>query len=174
MDDDITGMVNLDTSSSTYKLNHIEGQEFLSWVNTAFDTLSLGNARLFGVYPVRNGYFMKDHPYATLDLRFCVGSFWGCINDQSIEITIEEKEDFERTLLYYEKYGSILRYNHIAPLTTYYKTKGGMQSRNIDRIQSSRDSCQFLLNRFPRLCKPYRTKKNGIKDIRLISNAVKN
>ena len=52
------------------------------------------NIGLFGIYPIKNGYFMKDLPEKTIDLRFCVGTFWGCINNHNIQINIEEKEDF--------------------------------------------------------------------------------
>jgi hypothetical protein len=176
MDDDIRSVVYMEEdmtikdtkSSKRYPLRSLEGDAFLSWVEGAFATLMISDTRLFGVYPVRNGFFMKDLPYMTTDLRFCVGALWACINDPSIQITVEEKEDFERTLLYYEKYGSVLRYNHIAPCTSYYKTQGGMQSRGIDRCESSKDSCKYLVERFPRNCKIHRTKASGIMEVRLI------
>lgn len=176
MDDDIKSMVYMmpdDSirdlkSSRRYPLYKFRG-EFMSWIESAFHALSIGHARMFGVYPVKNGYFMKDLPYVTEDLRFCVGTFWGCINDRTIRINIEEKEDFERTLLHYEKNGSVLRYNHIAPVTTFYKTLGGMQSRSTDRSGASARSCTYLVNRFPALCKLHRVKKNGIHEVKLIT-----
>lgn len=170
MDDDIRGMVYMDEYLT---LQDFTGTMFCSWVESAFDALTLGKARLFGVYPVKNSYFMKDLDYATEDLRFCVGTLWGCINDKSIRIVTEEKEDFERTILYYQKYGSVLRYNHIAPKTSFYTTKGGMQSRGVDRRVTSEMACRYLLSTYPVYCKPYRIKKNGIHEVRLITKTGK-
>lgn len=175
MDDDVKDIVFMEmdgsvepvTSSKRYPLYSMANDTFISWIETAFNTLSLGNAAMFGIYPVRNGYFMKDLPYVTTDLRFCVGTCWGCVNDKTIRITLEEKEDYERTLLYYERYGAIHRYNHIAPVTTYYKTKGGMQSRPYDRRETSRASCEYLVLKFPLLCKLHKIKASGIHEIRL-------
>jgi hypothetical protein len=176
MDDDIKRLVYMEEdplvedkkSCQRYKLIPHTTETFHSWVEAAFATLTLGDARLFGIYPVRNGYFMKDLPYLTTDLRFCVGAFWGCINDRSIVLQIEEKEDFERTLLQFEKYGSVHRYNHVAPVTNYYSTSGGMQARPKDRRDESHSSCEYLVERFPSLCKRHRTKSSGICEIKLL------
>jgi hypothetical protein len=179
IDDDIRYMVYMEEdltvtnkkSCRRYPLKRLMGPEFLSWVESAFNALEMSdpNTKLFGIYPLRNGYFMKSLPWISTDLRFCVGSVWGCINDKRIRITIQEKEDYERTLLVFELFGSVLRYNHIAPVTSYYTTPGGMQSQNIDRIEASKVSCSYLLERFPDLCKLGKRKKSsGIHEIDLI------
>lgn len=176
MDDDIKKIVYMEEdttvidvkSSKRYPVYELTGTELVSWIEGAFATLELGQAHMFGVYPVRNGYFMKDMPYMTTDLRFCVGTMWGCLNDHDIRINIEEKEDFERTLLQYVKYGSVHRYNHIAPVTSYYVTPGGMQSRSMDRSAASKDSCEYLVCTFPKYCKKNRMKKNGIYEVKLL------
>lgn len=166
MDDDIRGVVYMDENQS---LQNFHGSMFLSWVESAFEALSIGNSRLFGIYPVKNSYFMKDLPYVTEDLRFCVGTVWGCINDKSIRIVTEEKEDFERTILFYTKCGSVLRYNHIAAKTSLYTTGGGMQSRGVNRQESSKVACEYLTATYPSYCRCYRVKKNGIHEVRLLT-----
>jgi hypothetical protein len=147
MDDDIKDIVCMventtianTKSAARYNLSPLSGAEFRSWTESAFHALELSRTKLFGVYPVKNGYFMKDLPYVTEDLRFCVGTCWGVINDHRIHVTLEEKEDYERTLMCFSLYGSVLRYNHISPVTTYYRTAGGMQSRETDRpVESAR------------------------------------
>lgn len=176
MDDDVKNLYMMEEDKSVqnvnsckrYPLSELSGMYFMSWVECAFSTLLLSNARMFGTYPVKNGFFMKDLPYMSENLRFCVGTIWGCINDKSIRINIEEKEDFERTILFYRKYGSVHRYNHIAPKTTYFITRGGMQSRGIDRRESSNASCVYLVNAYPAYCKFHRVKKNGIHEIKLL------
>jgi hypothetical protein len=179
MDDDIRYLVYMEEDRSVtdkkscrrYPLFRLSGADFLSWAETAFAALALSQppTKLFGVYPIRNGYFMKTLPYVTFDLRFCVGSIWGCINDHKLRVTIEEKEDYERTLICFDIYGSVMRYNHIAPVTSYYTTPGGMQcASSKNRIEESRKSCEYLTHKFPHLCKLGRIKKNsGIHEISL-------
>lgn len=163
MDDDIQHLVYKTESDQLAKL---EGVEFLSWAEAAFSTLELSDTKMFGIYPIRNAYFMKDLPYVTTNLRFCVGTCWGYINDHRVLVSIEEKEDYERTMICYQLFHSILRYNHIAPVTSYYTTPGGMQSRQNDRIKESQKSCAFLVATFPELCKLGRVKKStGIHEI---------
>jgi len=178
MDDDVKTVLalSIDTSvtdtqkAARYPLVDIEG--FDSWVRAAFTTLKQRNLSLFGVYPVKNGFFMKDLPEVTYDLRFCVGVLWGCINRKnlsypSITLTLEEKEDFERTLLHWCRDGGVVRFNHITIKTKYYTTPGGMQARGIDRQVAAMTSCRDLCSRFPDLCRLYLGKKSGMPEVRL-------
>lgn len=163
MDDDIRHLVYKTDDDNLAKL---EASEFSSWTEGAFATLELSDTKMFGVYPIRNAYFMKDLPYVTMNLRFCVGTIWGYINDHRILVSIEEKEDFERTMICYKLFGSVVRYNHIAPVTSYYVTPGGMQSRSLNRTLDSQRSCAYLVATFPDMCKLGRVKKNtGIHEI---------
>ena len=141
----------------------------LSFLDDAFNTLEKTGLKFFGIYPVKNGYFMKTLSYKSSDLRFCVGAFWGCINEHSndLMINIEEKEDFERTLLYYKRDKGVLRFNTICADTRYYKEKGGLQSRGLDRKETSKLSCTYLIATFPEFCKLYTSKKSGIYEVRL-------
>jgi hypothetical protein len=174
MDDDIDAIykLSIDTTitdlkkASRYKLLEIK-DDFISLINNTFEICKKENIGLFGIYPVKNGYFMKSLPDITYDLRFCVGTLWGCINDKSIIINIEEKEDFDRTLQYYIKYGKILRLNTITIKTRYYKTQGGMQQNNIDRKETSKESCKYLLEKYPKYTKLYNGKKSGIFEVKL-------
>ena len=146
-----------------------QGQGIISIFNNAFRILQDQHIGLFGIYPVANGYFMKDLPDVTYSLRFCVGTLWGCINDHSIIIQIEEKEDVERTLLSFQKYNKILRLNNITIKTKYYKTEGGMQTESsLDkRKAAAKASCIYLLEKYPKYTKLYTSKKSGIYEIKL-------
>jgi len=143
----------------------------LTFLEDAFETLEATGLKFFGIYPVKNGYFMKTLCYKSTDLRFCVGTFWGCINEHSSDLMlhIEEKEDFERTLLYYKRDKGVLRFNIICAETKYYKEKGGLQSRGLDRVATSKVSCGYLIATFPEYCKLYTSKKSGIHEVRLKS-----
>lgn len=168
MDDDIEEIY---CAEDNGKLRPMESQEFRDWLDQAFAELRNMRASLFGVYPVRNAFFMKDLPPITRDLRFCVGSMWGCLNrkGEAARLTLEEKEDFERTLLAYKRDGAVLRYNRIAPKTRYYANGGGMQANDRDRVADARASCATLIERFPQWCRLYTSKKNGMHEVRLKS-----
>jgi hypothetical protein len=178
LDDDIESLVEMkeDTTVSDkksckrYPLFSLSSERFHTLLEDAFQALRKHNAYLFGIYPVKNGYFMKGLPEKSYNLRFCVGAFWGCINrhKESLKISIEEKEDVERTILYYLEDQCVLRYNYIAPVTRYYKEKGGMQTGSTNRIETSKQSCEYLLQTYPRLCKLYTSKKSGIYEIKLV------
>lgn len=162
-----------DDIDDLYVLNHgclapMTAVMFIEWITSAFQELGRHKAGLFGIYPVRNAYFMS--PSMSTDLKFCVGAVWGAINRKSILIGTEEKEDFDRTLQYYLQDKCVLRFNYITLKTAYYRTKGGMQSRDLDRRASSIIACQYLLNKYPAYTRLYTGKKSGIWEVRLRSN----
>lgn len=160
------------TSSRRYKLHPMPVHDAMPWIVCAFETARQSGARLWGVYPVRNGYFMKDLPPITYDLRFCVGAFWGIWNDKTITIDIEEKEDFDRTLQVFERTRTITRFNRVCFATNYYSTPGGMQARGVDRLESSKDACKHLIAKWPQYCKLYKGKKSGIWEVRISCRTV--
>jgi len=160
-------------SCKRYPLYKMLEQQFHSIIEIAFNNLRKHNLHIFGIYPVKNGFFMKDLPEITTNLRFCVGVFWGCINQHMNELylELEEKEDVERTLRYFVQDKGVLRFNRIVPKTNYYKTPGGMQARPYSRIESSKASCDYLMTHFKPYCKLYTSKKSGIYEIRLITKS---
>lgn len=155
-------------SCQRYPLTSIQQTypDMSQWISSAFEHTKSVGASLFGVYPVKNGFFMKDLPAITYDLRFCVGALWGMWNRHNLEIHIEEKEDFDRTIQAFHADGVVVRFNRICPVTTYYKTKGGMQSRNVDRQETNRESCMYLVQRYPQYCQLYHGKKSRV-EVRL-------
>jgi hypothetical protein len=146
-------------------------------VNTNLDTLikntfklcKLHNIYLWGIYPVENAYFMQ--PYATTDLRFIVGPCFGIINRHThdLMLTLDEKENVERTLQYWNMDGIVLRLNNVTVKTQYYTTPGGMQSEGKIRKQEALRSAEILHSRYPKLTKIYLGKKSGHPEIKLIT-----
>jgi hypothetical protein len=175
LDDDLKGLLQMTEdvrvvdpkSSRRWPLSPLAPERALAWVEEAFARTRDAGAHLWGIYPVRNGYFMKDLPEVTTDLRFCVGTCWGMVNDHRVLVEIEEKEDFWRTLLAWEMDGVVLRWNHVCVATSYYTTPGGMQARPADRREQSRTSCDALMARWPQYCRLYTGKKNGMWEVRL-------
>ena len=121
---------------------------------------------LWGIYPVANSYFMA--PIVRTDLQFIVGPFWGCINrhDSKLRLTLDEKENVERSLLYYTSDGGVIRFDYVSILTKYYKTPGGMQNsgNKNKRKRNAAASASILHQRYPDLTK-IKTRKNDRTEI---------
>ena len=138
---------------------------FCEKINAAFSLAKKTGFRLFGFYPVANAFFMKDAP-PTQDLRYVIGSVWGILNPGPIlTVTIDDKEDYLRSVIMYLLDGGILRYTNIAPISAYYKEQGGMQeTRTMNRIEAS---AKAMVAAFPDLVTLNLTKKSGIPEVRL-------
>jgi hypothetical protein len=121
--------------------------------------------RLFGFYPVANGFFMHDR--VTQDLRYIIGSAWGIINPgiDVLKVTLDDKEDVQRSIIMYLVDGGVLRYEMIAPITAYYKEPGGMQEeRTKNRVDKS---AHAMVAAYPGLAKINLSKKSGFAEVRL-------
>ena len=125
----------------------------------------------WGVYPVLNAYFMKPtspnvNDYVGTKLCYIIGFMTGVINNRKAEIrTIDDKEDYERSIKYYLKDNGLLRFNNITAKTKCYKEPGGMQvERTKKRIH---DSAVYLTKVYPELCSLNTSKKSGFTEIRL-------
>ena len=127
------------------------------------------NIFLWGVYPLDNGYFMTNK--ITTDLRFIVGPMWGMINRHlpELKLTIDEKENTERTLQHWTIDGAVLRFNNIGIDTNYYKNKGGMQNEGKNRKEEALKSVYYLNKMYPKITKIYLKKKSGMPEIKLVS-----
>ena len=134
----------------------------------AFNICNDNKIFLWGVYPLINAYFMTDK--ITKDLRFIVGPMWGMINRhrQDLKLTIDEKENSERTLQYWVADGAVLRFNYIGIDTKYYKNKGGMQSEEKNRKEEALKSVYYLNKMYPTLTKISLTKKSGMPEIKMV------
>lgn len=175
MDDDISELYMLEEDESVsnintaarWKLRSLRADDFYTFTTYAYNEMRKHKRDLFGIYPVKNGFFMKDLPAITYNARFCVGAFWGIINCK-IKLTLEEKEDMERSILFTIKDNGVLRLNNITLATKYYKMVGGMQAHltHEDRVKNSIESAHALVAKYPNICKLYNGKKNGICEVR--------
>ena len=141
------------------------------FITRAFEICHKKEIFLWGVYPLANARFMT--PKMTTDLRFIVGPFWGIINRHrpDLRITIDEKENAERTLQHYTIDGTVLRFNNVGIETRYYKNKGGMQDEGKDRKEEALKSVYYLHKKYPKLTKIYLGKKSGVPEIRMLTHS---
>jgi len=142
------------------------------FIKDAFKKSEKNNSFLWGVYPVNNAYFM--FPKMTNDLRFITGPMFGIINRHlsKLKLTINEKEDTQRTLQYFTLDKSVIRFNNVTIETIYYKNKGGMQEEKKDRKKEALKSAQYLIKKYPTLTQLNLSKKSGFPEVKLLNKKV--
>ena len=165
-DDDIRGFIEYDASQ---KRHERKLRSLTTIIKRGFSECKKADCRFWGVYPSANGFFMK--PTVTTDLRFIIGSFWGCLNPgKDIHLDRSEKEDYERTIKFFIKDDAVVRLNFVSPKTAYYKEPGGMQTRN--RLKHQHVAVKALLKKYPLFVKSNPTRKSGFPEIRLADRRV--
>ena len=163
-----SGRVSRRSSRSSRRMRPITDLD--GFITRAFEICKEKGIFLWGVYPLANARFMT--PKMTTDLRFIVGPFWGIINRHrpDLRLTIDEKENAERTLQHYTIDGAVLRFNNVGIETRYYKNKGGMQDEGKDRKEEALKSVYYLHKKYPKLTKIYLGKKSGVPEIRMLTH----
>lgn len=166
-DDDVRGFIEYDETAKRHekKLGSLS-----KMFDRGFTECKKAGARFWGVYPSANGYFMK--PTVSTDLRFIIGSFWGCYNPKDeVRITIGngEKEDYQRTIQFWELDHAIVRLNFFAVQTATYATPGGLQEGN--RLEREKKTVAAMMAKWPQYIKPNPRRKSGYPEIRLVQPA---
>lgn len=154
LDDDIRGIFK---AISPKKLELVKNLHAL--ILEGFSLSQKFNCTLWGMNAVCNPYFMHNKP-VSFNLKYIVGAAYGeVINpDTYYDTELEDKEDFERTILHFRKTGRVLRFNDVSFETNYYKEPGGMQvTRTKERVTTS---AHYLLSKYPRYCSLNTGKKN--------------
>ena len=134
-------------------------------IERGFYECQKNGAKMFGVYAAANPMFMRKQ--VSVGLYYCIGSCWGVVSrhSQDLSVTLDDKEDFERTLQHYEKDGCVVRLDDITVRSKYYTEAGGMQvTRTEERIKTSAEN---LVKRFPHLCTMYIRETTGHAELRL-------
>jgi hypothetical protein len=158
IDDDVR---TVDLSFSPYvSLNDF----FLS----AFNNCLKYNSFIWGVYPVFNEYFRKGRDELSSCLNYIIGAFFGYINRKDCtELIIligDNKEDVERSILYFKKDGIVLRYNRIGFKTKYFGSDGGGLGTLKDRLYAMKINSEIIESMYPEYCR-IKVRKNGLYEI---------
>lgn len=154
IDDDITSIKLGDVSGKLVtKINNLN-----EIIINGFNLCKENNTALWGLHPSNNCRSLKSKNIITTNLKYIVGALYGVINDRSIKVSIDSAEDFHRSILYYQKYGKVIRMNNMSAFTTYYAS-GGMadngRTKELDIIEKTK-----LCELFPDYCKIYETNYN--------------
>lgn len=134
-----------------------------------FDESDREGARLWGLYPVKNPYFMKDQ--VTTELKYIGGGLFGLRftgKDDPDFVVLDDKEDFERSCRFYLHDGKVVRFGNISWLTTGYGGAGGMQTYRTDETIST--GAKEMVRLFPDLASLNLSKKSGHAEVRLRDN----
>jgi hypothetical protein len=158
IDDDVEGLFKL----SGEKLTQIK--QVKTFFEHALEELKKEKKYMWGIYPVRNPFFMKKKTFK--GLSFVIGALHGYIvrHDKSLEPSpqSEGKEDYEQSILYYLKDGGVIRFNDVT-IKTKFLAKGGLGQ---DRFERNKLSANYLKKKYPDLVTIFH-RKNGMTEVRL-------
>ena len=162
IDDDIEQVIKWDGKKGHITIDNLDNLFILS-----FEQLTRDNLNLWGINCVANPFFMSSKEEYTTDLKFCIGCIYGFKNDKTIMLNplCEGKEDYENTILSYEKCGGVLRMNWISVKQKPFNN-GGLGSLQ-ERIKSSKISAEYLNFTYPKFISSIFRRKNGMNEVRL-------
>lgn len=169
-DDDVTGFIEFVTPKEGIVLNSL-----VDMINTGFEECEKSGAKFWGCYPMTNTFFMKNK--VSYDFKFIIGSFWGCYNP-GLNVRLSkangglgsEKEDYIRTILFWEMDKCIVRLNKYGIKTRTYKTPGGLQFG--DRAGREWVAVKTLLERYPQYIRMNNKRKSKYPELSLIKQKV--
>lgn len=117
LDDDIKAFLKLDGNN----LTKIETkQELDKMFNDFFEYTEKNNGKMWGVYPIKNAFFMKR----SISKRNIINSCLGIINDLRFDENYKAKEDIELCCRYLKNGYNVIRFNFIT-YDVRHKQKGG-------------------------------------------------
>jgi len=162
IDDDVEELNKLKNADTLTRIHNLD-----AFFNKAYDLLRKEHLYLWGIYPVRNAFFMK--PKITTDLRFIIGVLHGYINRHNNKllpsIRIESKEDYEQSILFYKMDGGVLRFNNVAAKTKFY-SNGGLGSDLTDRFKKNQSAAEYLQKTYPDIITIFH-RKNGMPEVKV-------
>jgi hypothetical protein len=143
IDDDVKKIMILEHD----KLKEVDN--FQEHINKGFRMCNEYNSYIWGIHQTQNSLNLRNS--ITFDFSFIVGFFWGCINRHlpELNITMPIKEDYERTIKYWLKDKTIVKFNYLCAETMVYKTDGGLQTIYPDRTEMSNNCSSILATTYP-------------------------
>lgn len=158
MDDDVEELQMMKNKDKLVKIHDLD-----KFFKDAYKELKKEKLYIWGVYPVRNPFFMKktisDH------LRFIIGVTFGYINRHNRKLypslKSETKEDYEQSILFYKHDGGVLRFNYITPKTK-FNSEGGLGK---DRAERNKNAAEYLKHKYPDIITIFH-RANGMTEVK--------
>ena len=141
---------------------------FLTLIQNAVERLNTRKGGLWGVLPNDDKRRYADD--TTTHLTHILGSFFVCRNHRDLQTTLTQKDDYERSILYFKRYGEVYRYRGAGVSTTYNQGVGGLQEAN--RTAKMEAEVIQITQMYPEYCK--RADKKGLPDVSLDWRAKQN
>jgi hypothetical protein len=167
LDDDL---IDIYYRVSEKKLEPIKDLDAL--IKLGFSLCEEKGCKLFSIYPVENAYFMKNSIFR--GLTYCMAGAMGTINRRDLKVCVNDKEDFERSILYFldtynpknPQRGGVIRFNNVCAGTKGYKGAGGMQS--FDRSYNVvLEASKTIVDKYGDYCKLNLKKKSGKPEVKI-------
>lgn len=143
-------------------------------VKLAFRVCEKTGARIWGINPVTNGWFMRDE--IRVGLWFICAIFYGSyagdkemLGERVTDPSTTSVEDFEMSIKSYVAHGANVRLDYLTPTTKYFAAGGIKESlaeRGIDRKEEHLRQCQTLEAAYPDYC-AVRMKAGDVPIVRL-------
>jgi hypothetical protein len=148
MDDDLKDF--LEWNGTEGRAGMVRG-DLKKYIEEGFKLCEENGFKLWGFYSVNNWYFMKDSPPISKGLKFIMGGIHGFINDdKTLKPMCGFRDDYERSMMYYEKHGGMIRFNHCKADNKTLTNEGGLVSeRTIELMKTSQE---YLVGKYPHLC----------------------
>jgi hypothetical protein len=134
-----------------------------------FNAMREYQSYIWGICAARNGYFMKNR--VAVGLYYIIGSFYGTIIRHSKDLLVgtADKEDYERSALYFIKDGRVARLDSVTARSKYYGEKGGLQETRTPKTVE--EGARYMLKKYPKYCydlgKRQKGAMKGMHEIRL-------
>lgn len=175
-----TPLLNLDDDTVKLRERTPEGK-LQDWNGSVDELVAKGfalcgeaGAKMWGINPVENGFFMSD--FVTVGLRYICGNVYGnyagdvAIMGKDRVYAESSGDDFETTLRSFIQNGSVVRFEYLCPTTKYFAAGGidaELKERGIsDRQTDHKKALQNIVSRYPELSK-LTEKAGGVTNIRL-------
>ena len=163
VDDDVEEIDRMTSSSKLEKVKDVE-----KFFCDGYKALKEHNLFIWGVYPVRNPFYMSHK--VTTDLKFIIGVLRGFINRKSADLVpkAEVKQDYEQSILYFKKDGGVLRFNDVT-VKTKFLAPGGLGS---DRHAANQRAADYLEKTYPEFITQFKRatsnkKTDGMAEVKL-------
>lgn len=122
---------------------------FYDLIRDACNVIGARQTGLVGVLPNDDARRFKDS--VSTHLAHILGSFFIARNHRDLRITRTAKEDYERSILYWLRYGHVYRSRRGGVQTKYLAGNGGIPSE--DRREREIEGVCYLAETYPTLCR---------------------
>jgi len=148
-------IISMDDDIESYK--HFENKNLRQIFNECIEYLKNSKSGLLSFNPSSNSFFsLKEWKFKEGNY-LCVGFIHIFKVDHSIKGDIDVCEDYDRTMMYLNKYGSIVRYGQVC-FKTKFDAKGGLSVYRTREVYL--ENVNKLLEKWPELT--FNIKKSGI------------